>query len=250
MTTLCYPGEAGPELTCVDGFDEKSQRLTEKLHEQVGDIQNRSTSFQVLNNKQCIDEYSQSLHSGRRHLLAITRQRTEIPLHYNTTNADEITDQRPSPYNITYANTSNPNYEPFAGYNEKDLAGVCSDYGTPCLRILEGSLINFWSLNTTSPNFREDNQTYDSSDWMCSFDSGPMFDQMWDSCVPNSLDPNDWRVNAQPIEYCRSEIVEEQCRLEFSTTIGIIVAICNAVKLAVLAFTAVRLDQRTLCTIG
>lgn len=238
MTTLCYPEGTGPYVPCGDAVDERSRRLTQKLHEQVGDIQTRSPSFELLNNKQCIDDYSRSLHSGRGDLLVITRQRTKIPWHYNA----------PSRYNMT-ANSSTNEYGPSA-YSEDSLEEDCGYSSLPCLRILEGSLINFWSLTTTTANVWSDNQTYDSSEWMCSSDSGLVFVSTEDTCFPDALNPDDWKVNAQQIDHCRSEKVKETCRLEFSITIGITVIICNSVKLAVLAFTAARLDQRTLCTIG
>lgn len=230
-TALCYPGQGGDDVTCVDGDDGKTQGLNENLHEHVGAMQDRSSTFEILDNKQCIENYSRSLHSERRHLLAVTRQRTKPPLQYN----------------MTHFNSSKFGYSA----DQQNLsAKVCADEDIPCLRVLEGSLINFWSLTTTAPNFFLDNQTYDSSDWMCTSDSGPVFEAMDGGCVPESLNPSDWKVNAQQIEYCRSEKVEEKCRLEFSVTIGIVVVLCNGVKLAVLAFTAVRLDQRTFCTIG
>ena len=251
-TVFCYPEESN-NFTCVNGDDGKFQRMAQELHGQVGDIQNRSTSFEVLDNRKCIDEYSQSLHSSRRHLLAITRQRTNLPLQYHNTSVTELTRQRTktaSHYNRTGANDSTSWKQGYNVYDEENDAQICSDSEVPCLRILKGSLINFWSLTMTIANLYGDNQTYDSSAWMCSSDSEPDFQQDDGSCVPGSLDPNEWKVNAQPIEYCRSEIVEEKCRLEFSSTIGIVVIICNSVKLAVLIFTATSFDQRTLCTIG
>ena len=238
MTTLCYPEEEGPDLTCKVGVDERSRQLTQKMHEQVGIIQKRSTSFDFLDNKQCIDEYSRSLQSGRGDLLAITRQRTKVPTYYGA----------PTHYNMS-VNSSTNEYAPVAN-SENSLEQECAYSEIPCLWILEGSLINFWSLTTTTANIFYDNQTYDSSDWMCSSDSGPVFQSMDDSCAPKALNPNDWKVNAQQIDHCRSEKVKQRCRLEFSISIGIIVIICNAVKLAVLAYTAIRLDEKTLCTVG
>ena len=238
MTTLCYDEGTGPHVTCGDFVDERSRRLTQQLHEHVGDIQTRSPSFEFLNNRQCIDDYSRSLHSGRGDLLAITRQRTKLPWQYNA----------PSRYNVTANNSTNEG-DPDAN-SEDALEDDCFYTLLPCLRILEGSLINFWSLTTTAANVWSDNQTYDSSEWMCSSDSGIVFDSTEDTCFPDALNPDDWKVNAQQIDHCRSEKVKETCRLEFSITIGITVIICNSVKLAVLIFTAARLDQRTLCTIG
>ena len=252
---LCYP-EQPNNTTCGNGDVGKFQLLTQELHEQVGDIQNRSMSFEYLDNKKCIEEYSQSLHSRRRHLLAITRQRTNLPLQYNNISVTELTRQQTkgwSHFNMTSASDSfseNADYGSIGEDSEEDNAVLCAISELPCLRILEGSLINFWSLTMTVANLAWDNQTYDSSAWMCSSDQGPTFYPNDGSCIPKSLNPNDWKVNAQPIVYCRSESVEEKCLLEFSRTIGIVVIICNSVKLAVLIYTATSFDQRTLCTIG
>ena len=52
----------------------------------------------------------------------------------------------------------------------------------------------------------------------------------------SQLDPADWRPFGAKVEYCLSEPMEQQCSIELSVPLAIIVIICNTVKAAILLF--------------
>jgi len=78
-------------------------------------------------------------------------------------------------------------------------------------------------------------------------------------CVPRAYDtllsqlksnPSSWTPFSSTIDYCLSERMEQQCTLNFSIHIGIIVIVCNALKLIVMLCSAMILRHSPLLTIG
>jgi hypothetical protein len=78
-------------------------------------------------------------------------------------------------------------------------------------------------------------------------------------CVPRAYDtllsqlksnPSSWRPFSSTIDYCLSERMEQQCTLNFSVHIGVIVILCNALKLVVMLCSAMILRHNPLLTIG
>jgi len=88
----------------------------------------------------------------------------------------------------------------------------------------------------------------------------PNGDHGWiGDCVPRAYDtllsqlksdPSSWTPFSSTIDYCLSERMEQQCTLNFSIHIGIIVIICNALKLIVMLCSAMILRHSPLLTIG
>lgn len=58
-----------------------------------------------------------------------------------------------------------------------------------------------------------------------------------------------WKTANQTIDYCLSERVSEQCKLQVSRTIMIVVICCNVVKMLCM-FSMVRDQKQTLVTVG
>ena len=86
----------------------------------------------------------------------------------------------------------------------------------------------------------------DPTAWLCSTET----DGFVPYCDHRKLDARNWTVQGYNIKYCRSEIVKEQCQLQFSRTIGTTVIICNTVKFCCMIIAAFKLDRATLCTLG
>ena len=68
--------------------------------------------------------------------------------------------------------------------------------------------------------------------------------------TPNLIDPSNWTVYDQEIQHCRSERVEEHCRLYFNRIVGVVVISCNVIKFCCMVIAASKLQQDELCTIG
>lgn len=111
---------------------------------------------------------------------------------------------------------------------------------------VNGSLLAYTVVQMGA--FIQDVFAADPLDWMC--DSSPPFYGFVQRCTPKLIDPSNWTVYGQKIQHCRSERVEEHCRLYFNRTIGIVVVLWNFIKLCCMIIAASKLQQNELCTIG
>lgn len=59
-----------------------------------------------------------------------------------------------------------------------------------------------------------------------------------------------WKVHSYPIDYCLSEIVPEDCKLQFSLPIMIVVIFCNLVKALCMLLTILKQKHTPLVTSG
>jgi hypothetical protein len=66
----------------------------------------------------------------------------------------------------------------------------------------------------------------------------------------SKIDPSEWYVGNQKVEYCMSELVEERCSFHFSMPLIVAVIICNIGKVIAMAIIAFRLGDRPLITVG
>jgi len=80
-----------------------------------------------------------------------------------------------------------------------------------------------------------------------------------ETCVPRAYDtllsqlkskPSSWTPFSSTIDYCLSERMEQRCTLNFSIHLGIIVILCNALKLIIMLCSATILRHNPLLTIG
>ena len=90
--------------------------------------------------------------------------------------------------------------------------------------------------------------------WICG-DAGPY--SHWDcfsdptcSARVGSLDRTDWRPFGNKIEYCLSEQINQQCTVEFSLQLAVVVIIFNVLKASVLVYTFLAVKENPLLTMG
>lgn len=78
-------------------------------------------------------------------------------------------------------------------------------------------------------------------------EEGPDF-----SCDIESLGTKEkpWTLGGHTIAYCLAEKRSPQCKIEFSSTLLMIVCVCNAIKLAVMVYIYCRDQHRAIITIG
>ena len=107
---------------------------------------------------------------------------------------------------------------------------------------LNSSLIEMFPVTPTSATLA----SYDPLIWLCSSQDNDFLI----SCDTSKLNTKAWTIHKHKIKYCRSEIIEEKCQLQFSQFIGIMVVVCNAIKFCCMSMTAFMLNQDTMCTIG
>ena len=99
--------------------------------------------------------------------------------------------------------------------------------------------------------------------WMCAYNTTPMapiYRQNSSICNPGELISNltsglPWRVTLKTgekveISGCKSELRAEQCKVQFSLGIMIVVICCNLVKACCMVMTVVRSREPTLVTLG
>lgn len=89
--------------------------------------------------------------------------------------------------------------------------------------------------------------------WICgdSWDSMP-YENHKPVCTLSKAQAgaSSWSIWQHPISYCLIQPVEEECRLNFSLTIMIIVILANATKASIMILTWWKLRTPTLVTIG
>lgn len=100
---------------------------------------------------------------------------------------------------------------------------------------------------------------YDGSrnSWVCGTSQGPnsrietISIDIFDCSIPVALDNiTYWTMADQPVEYCLSQKVTDQCRLQIALPIMVVVLICNAVKLICMTVTLWKFKEPTFVTLG
>jgi hypothetical protein len=118
------------------------------------------------------------------------------------------------------------------------LVVVDGQLSNPLLGILDwtyGAPENSWTCGTTL----ESNMTLET----ISIDD-------FDCNIPVALGNDTWLMGNQQVNYCLSQSVEDQCRLQFAVPIMVVVLICNFVKLTAMAVTLWRCRESALVTLG
>lgn len=89
---------------------------------------------------------------------------------------------------------------------------------------------------------------YPSYQWQCSIDEA----RSW--CSLNNINGTNiqdtWQPFGEPLQYCLSERVPEQCELDFNVQFAILVIISNLAKVICMFLVVWRHDESTLITIG
>lgn len=83
------------------------------------------------------------------------------------------------------------------------------------------------------------------SSWMVSEDSSVELGKSNVTAIAKT-----WHVNGYPIDYCLAMPAVEQCKLQFSSTIMIVVILCNLIKTVCMAVIALKWSGQPLVTIG
>ncbi|KUJ17807.1 uncharacterized protein LY89DRAFT_733629 [Mollisia scopiformis] len=100
---------------------------------------------------------------------------------------------------------------------------------------------------------------YDGSlnSWVCGTSQGPnstietISIDIYDCSIPVALgNITFWTMADQPVEYCLSQKVPDECRLQIAVPIMLIVLICNAVKLSCMTITIWKFKEPTFVTLG
>lgn len=90
--------------------------------------------------------------------------------------------------------------------------------------------------------------------WICSGDHGTMdcTSPGYVYCPPavKSIDRNDWKPFGVPVSYCLATRKEEQCVLQFTVPLAMVVVVFNLLKAATLFLVYFRTSEETLITIG
>lgn len=116
---------------------------------------------------------------------------------------------------------------------------------------VNGSLVDFTYRNIDATNAGQNfyGGLFDPLSWMCAF-----FLTYDSDTVCNADDAikrvDSWTLFQQPIEYCLSEKVTDHCRLQWSTTIMIVVICANIMKLLAMIAALWTLPQNTLAMVG
>ena len=126
-------------------------------------------------------------------------------------------------------------------------------YSNPLVSMRSNVLVVISNVNVSNNVHAWSLVSADSSDpnplaWMCT----PYEAYSRNRCSADKVlrTANDWHVFGEPVLYCLSQLKEQECRLQFSQTIMVIVILCNVTKLACLACTIIRCKERALCTLG
>lgn len=175
--------------------------VAESFYEGVKD----SSSWQRLENKECMEQYSVSFLSKRRNLLLVS----------NTTKAE---------FTASYNATSS----------------------------------TFGALNSTSWNQRA-GMDWLADGWLCKYAASEYLDQILESgqtcsTARMTLQAQSWQIQLQngtfPVQYCLSETVPEQCKLQSLLVILLGVTCMNLCKLICMILGLFVMNDRPLMVIG
>ena len=152
-------------------------------------------------------------------------------------------------------NASNPSYEDLTPSQCANL------YNTDFVSNRRNLFIITNHTSTTFDNtlmnlFQVSGDTYSTALWLCPGDINPpsWCDRSWISSMAANELP--WVLTVKKtgeeveVRGCKSEIVEEKCKVQFSLVIMIVVICCNLVKACAMIITFVRSREPTLVTLG
>ncbi|KAF2792690.1 hypothetical protein K505DRAFT_338477 [Melanomma pulvis-pyrius CBS 109.77] len=104
------------------------------------------------------------------------------------------------------------------------------------------------ALDDNAENFSIKVSTYDSYSWICSgLDSSLRCYQLIDEVRNN---PQGWVVYSHPVQYCLSEKATPHCKLRLNLPVAILVTVLNLLKAVVMFYTAYRIKEEPLMTMG
>ncbi|KAG8525641.1 uncharacterized protein KY384_000401 [Bacidia gigantensis] len=135
--------------------------------------------------------------------------------------------------------------------NKKDLLVIATHKQSNISRFPPDINVQLNISVESNSDVRYGQGTVAAANWMCSTSLDDYVKRYgFQTCDTSRLDAAHWRPFGFEANGCKSEHVAEKCRLEFSSTIGIIVVICNSIKAITMILTVSKCDKRTLCTLG
>lgn len=204
-------------------------------------VSNNGSYFERLNNSDCIRAYAQAILPSRRNLvLVVSNSPRDNP---------EI---RTVPYNIEVNSSMETFYQSCANSSGDPIR-------TPTMGLVSCSEnSSLYAIDSYSNSLAPvvSGYRYVWFSWICSQDdSYPEYnipgaicsDGAWQSVRDDS---SRWSVNAYDVEYCISEVVEDQCRLNVAINLLIVVIVFNAVKVVVITLVIWKIRDRPIVTVG
>ncbi|KAK7708318.1 hypothetical protein SLS57_009052 [Botryosphaeria dothidea] len=204
-------------------------------------VSNNGSYFERLNNSDCIRAYAQAILPSRRNLvLVVSNSPRDNP---------EI---RTVPYNIEVNSSMETFYQSCANSSGDPIR-------TPTMGLVSCSEnSSLYAIDSYSNSLAPvvSGYRYVWFSWICSQDdSYPEYnipgaicsDGAWQSVRDDS---SRWSVNGYDVEYCISEVVEDQCRLNVAINLLIVVIVFNAVKVVVITLVIWKIRDRPIVTVG
>ena len=154
-------------------------------------------------------------------------------------------------------NTSTPSYEDLTPSRCANLYNWDFESHRRNLFIITNHTTNATFNNTLLEQFETGGLAFEPGSWMCSSPQRTLgtgrCDRSWISSVAANKLP--WVLTLTTGEQveakgCKSEIIEERCKVQFSLGIMITVICCNLVKACAMIMTVVRSREPTLVTLG
>ncbi len=201
--------------------------------------------YQNLTNADCIRRYSAELKTDRKDIIAITSAT-------NTAN-NSLFLQSAGFYFYAYTDDFTNGTEDYSGarMNKYTDMFLCSNFVTYCSFCSYHAPKCQMICSYKNPNcLRCSNET-------CSLNKNDLPGEVPDyvkcqvrNCDPSTARAEDWEIGGYPISYCLSQRIPEECELQFSQSILIVVIICNLIKAVCLFFCAKITSDQPLVTLG
>lgn len=171
----------------------------------------RSGAMEVLDNEACMKAYSVDFLSGRRNLLAISKQNKNAAIGTDVKNGSIFTFLDSTEW-------------------QKNMLSVGGS----------AWLSNSWICSAPDSKYSRTFYSPEAQRMLTTCDTNRAI-----------ADASNWELGPNvPIDHCLSEKVPEVCQLQFILPVMIIVIVCNAVKLICMVFAAYGLRDRPLVVIG
>jgi hypothetical protein len=144
-----------------------------------------------------------------------------------------------------------------SSYERLDQAACITEYGVDYLSSRRHALVVV-DGQLSDPLVGILDWTYDApqNSWVCGTTLGPNMTletisiDDFDCNIPVALGNDTWLMANQQVNYCLSQQVEDQCRLQFAVPIMVVVLCCNFVKLIAMIVTLWKCREPTFVTLG
>jgi hypothetical protein len=144
-----------------------------------------------------------------------------------------------------------------SSYERLDQAACITEYGVDYLSSRRNALVVV-DGELSNPLMGTLDWTYNApqNSWICGTTVGSNMTletisiDDFDCNIPVALSNDTWLMGSQQVDYCLSQTVEDQCRLQFAVPIMVVVLACNFFKLLAVVMTLWKCREPTLVTLG